>query len=313
MSTHPLKAGGYDLQSYGSLEALIAAHRKNISPEGSKKLAQLAPHLSRDRDAHNRHAYRTDGAPGPSFASLIKTLPKDVLDPAEQSSLLDTDATSLLTKLKSGEVSAERVVRAAIARTQVAQEVLGCCSEILEAQAISWAKELDRKREAGESLGALHGLPISIKGHISLEGTTNCRGYVVDCLSPASLSNLKIESAEQAALISPGSVGKYVADSTAPLVRALLHAGAIVIAKTTMPQTVMHLDTTNNLYGQTLNPYNLALSPGGSSGGESAMVACGASMLGLGTDIGEPHCAYEESPELIIILLQADQSVNHAQ
>ncbi|SYW79514.1 uncharacterized protein UHO2_04157 [Ustilago hordei] len=53
-----------------------------------------------------------------------------------------------------------------------------------------------------------------------------------------------------------------------------------------MPQGVMHLDTRSNLYGQTLNPHNLALSPGGSSGGESAMVAGGGSALGVGSDIG---------------------------
>ncbi|KAJ1598622.1 hypothetical protein NDA14_005296 [Ustilago hordei] len=64
------------------------------------------------------------------------------------------------------------------------------------------------------------------------------------------------------------------------------HGNAVIIGKTTMPQGVMHLDTRSNLYGQTLNPHNLALSPGGSSGGESAMVAGGGSALGVGSDIG---------------------------
>lgn len=70
------------------------------------------------------------------------------------------------------------------------------------------------------------------------------------------------------------------------LVRILRAEGAVIIGKTTTPQGVMHLDTTSNLLGQTLNPWNLALSPGGSSGGESALIAAGGSALGVGTDIG---------------------------
>jgi Asp-tRNA(Asn)/Glu-tRNA(Gln) amidotransferase A subunit family amidase len=59
----------------------------------------------------------------------------------------------------------------------------------------------------------------------------------------------------------------------------LWEAGAVFYVRTTMPQTGMHLETSSNIYGVTLNPYNLSLSAGGSSGGESAIVALRGSVL----------------------------------
>ena len=71
------------------------------------------------------------------------------------------------------------------------------------------------------------------------------------------------------------------------LCQILRDQGAVFYCRTTMPQSVMHLDTRSSVYGQTLNPLNLALSAGGSSGGEAALVAARGSVLGVGTDIGE--------------------------
>lgn len=66
----------------------------------------------------------------------------------------------------------------------------------------------------------------------------------------------------------------------------LREQGAVFYCRTTMPQSVMQLDTRSSTYGQTLNPHNLALSAGGSSGGEAALVAAKGSVIGVGTDIG---------------------------
>ena len=290
MSTHPIHNGGYDLANYPNTETLIAEHRANIDPEARKLVAISHPHLHQARQAHNDRRYSQEKPA--TFASLVDALPAEVLDQREQALLLNTDASTLLEKLRTGEISAERIVQAALARTQIAQEVLGCCSEIPATLALQRARELDAKRLRNEPLGALHGLPISIKGHIPLVGTTSCRGFVVDCLSPASVAALPRTDVATEALLE--KVGVYVPNETAPLAQALLNAGAVVIGKTTMPQTIMHLDTRNNLYGQTLNPCNLALSPGGSSGGESALIASGASLLGVGTDIGVCCCVLLE-------------------
>lgn len=59
----------------------------------------------------------------------------------------------------------------------------------------------------------------------------------------------------------------------------LWEAGAVFYARTTQPQSLMHLETSSNIYGVTLNPYNLGLSPGGSSGGESALISLRGSVL----------------------------------
>jgi amidase len=59
----------------------------------------------------------------------------------------------------------------------------------------------------------------------------------------------------------------------------LWEAGAVFYVRTTQPQCIMHLETSSNIYGTTLNPHNLDLTPGGSSGGESALISFRGSIL----------------------------------
>jgi amidase len=63
-------------------------------------------------------------------------------------------------------------------------------------------------------------------------------------------------------------------------------AGAIILGKTNVPELAGALESDNLIYGRTNNPYDLARTPGGSTGGEAAIVAAGGSPLGLGTDAG---------------------------
>ena len=72
----------------------------------------------------------------------------------------------------------------------------------------------------------------------------------------------------------------------AHILKILWNAGCVFYARTTQPQTLMHLETSSNLYGATVNPFNRNLSSGGSSGGEGALVGLRGSCLGIGTDIG---------------------------
>lgn len=82
------------------------------------------------------------------------------------------------------------------------------------------------------------------------------------------------------------SVGKNIASEDAHVISILRDAGAIFYCKTTLPQAIMHLETDSYL-GPTTNPYHRhALSSGGSSGGEGALLAMRGSPLGIGTDIG---------------------------
>jgi Asp-tRNA(Asn)/Glu-tRNA(Gln) amidotransferase A subunit family amidase len=118
-------------------------------------------------------------------------------------------------------------------------------------EAIERAKYLD---SLPEPCGPLHGLPISTKeshGSKVSDGSSN--------------------------------VG-FVAWIGTPLARSLVYdilwdAGCVFYARTTLPQTVMHLETNNNIYGRTVNPYNRGLTPGGSSGGEGALIGMRGSLL----------------------------------
>ena len=112
----------------------------------------------------------------------------------------------------------------------------------------------------GKYLGRLHGVPISIKSSIEVAG-------------------MKCEAGTR---LRAG----FVATSDAPLVERLRKAGAVILGVTNTPELLMAWETNNALYGRTNSPWNLDLTPGGSSGGESAAIASGMSAGGVGSDGG---------------------------
>lgn len=77
-----------------------------------------------------------------------------------------------------------------------------------------------------------------------------------------------------------------VSKEDAHILQILWAAGAVFYVRSTQPQCLMHLESNNNIYGATTNPYNTSLTSGGSSGGEGALTGFRASCLGIGTDIG---------------------------
>src|SRR5579864_525834 len=112
----------------------------------------------------------------------------------------------------------------------------------------------------GRKLGALHGVPISIKSSVAVEGFR--------CESGTRLR------------------AGFIAPEDAPLVSRLRSAGAIVLGVTNAPELLMAWETDNLLYGRTSSPWDLARTAGGSSGGESAAIAAGLSAAGVGSDGG---------------------------
>ncbi|KAJ7678343.1 amidase signature domain-containing protein [Mycena rosella] len=174
---------------------------------------------------------------------------------------LDQDASAVLARIKSKELSAVQVVTAFAKRAAVAHQLLCCLTDFFLEEALGRAKELDDYYErTGELVGPLHGLPISIKDHVHLAGHRSTSGFSGDLLQPA-----------------PTKHGF--------LAQILYDAGAVFYVKTNLPQAIMHLET-YSFWGQVLNPYNTNLTPGGSSGGCSALVAFGGSLLSIGSDIG---------------------------
>ncbi|PSN62190.1 amidase [Corynespora cassiicola Philippines] len=172
------------------------------------------------------------------------------------------DATALLEKLKSGEWSSEQVTIAFCKRAAIAHQLTNCLTEIFFDKAIERARELDHERQANPDRALLpfHGLPISLKDSFQVAGCDTSTGLACFVNEPAE------EDSGTAAL--------------------LLDLGAVLYCKTNLPQSIMTGDSDNNVFGRTLNPRNTALTAGGSTGGEGALISLRGSVLGVGTDIG---------------------------
>ncbi|KAI9047341.1 hypothetical protein LZ554_008788 [Drepanopeziza brunnea f. sp. 'monogermtubi'] len=199
----------------------------------------------------------------PALAGLPDPLPKNVTGvyrdvlTEEEIKITSYDAPELLLALREKVFSCETVTRAFLRRAALAQKLTNCITELLPARAIARAKYLD---SLPAPVGAFHGLPISIKEHHGMQDCETNGGYVAWIQEPKT-GNVSVND-------------------------ILYEAGCVFYARTTQPQAVMHLETSTNIYGTTTNPWNTDLTSGGSSGGESALVACRGSILGIGGDIG---------------------------
>ncbi|KAL4904497.1 hypothetical protein BDW74DRAFT_25448 [Aspergillus multicolor] len=172
-----------------------------------------------------------------------------------------SDATHLVDQMGQGELSAVETATAFLKRAHIAHQLVNFATEFMVEDALKAAAELDAHfRATGKLKGPLHGIPISTKEHIGFKGRICHSGYV------AWTDN--------------------IAQEDALIVRLLRQAGAVFHVRTNEPQSVMHIDCSNNIYGTTVNPHNRKLTPGGSSGGEGASLGLRCAVLGIGTDIG---------------------------
>ncbi|KAF9875725.1 acetamidase [Colletotrichum karsti] len=187
----------------------------------------------------------------------VQGIPAQILT-AEELEITESDAVTLIDKMASKTLSCETVVKAFLARAALAQKTVNCITELLYTHAITRARYLD---SLPEPAGPLHGLPISVKEQFGFEGKINNNGFVAWC------------DRQQVPRCSLNEILER-------------ECGAVILARTTQPQSVMHLETNSNVYGRTLNPWNRTLAAGGSSGGEGALVGFKGSSLGLGGDIG---------------------------
>jgi fatty acid amide hydrolase len=174
--------------------------------------------------------------------------------------LRDMSAREIAALIGARELSAIEVVEHFAARLAAVNGVLNAVAVDLSESARTAAANADAALARGEKLGPLAGLPVTIKECFDLAGTASTFGL------PARRDI--IESADD------------------PYVAAWRAAGAIPLAKSNVPQLLIFTESDNPLYGRTNNPWDLERSCGGSSGGEAALIAAGASPLGLGNDIG---------------------------
>jgi len=181
-------------------------------------------------------------------------------------SITNSTAKELLNLQSKGEITAVEIYKAFAKRGAIAHLLTNCAMELFFDEGLIRAKELDQYRQDhnGELIGPLHGIPITLKELMKYGGKVTTAGYV--CYLDNYISNSpKDESIS---------------------IQILRKLGAVFYMRTSQPQSVMHLDTNNIIIGRTTNPFNSKLSPGGSSGGESAAVALGSSVMGIGSDIG---------------------------
>ena len=170
--------------------------------------------------------------------------------------LYERSASELARLIQEKACSSKDVVQAHIDRIAEVNEQVNAITVVLDESALVAAEEADSSAPAGP----LHGVPFTVKENI-------------DCLGSATTNG--VPALENAL---PG------ADS--PIVERMKSAGAIPIARTNLPELALRLSTSNPLRGSTLNPWNKALTPGGSSGGDAVALATGMTPFGLGNDIG---------------------------
>lgn len=174
-------------------------------------------------------------------------------------SLEYADAHATAAAVKSGAVTAEALVRAALSRIAAYDNQLNSFTEVLSDQAIAQAQAIDRQLAQGEDPGPLAGVPFAVKNLFDIAGI-------------ATLAGAKLNG------------DRPVATENAIAIRKLQQAGAVLVGALNMDEYAYGFVTENSHYGACHNPYDLARVAGGSSGGSGAAVAAGLVPLTLGSD-----------------------------
>src|SRR5665213_3278008 len=174
--------------------------------------------------------------------------------------LWQESATSLAQLIRSGQTSSREVVESHLARIDSVNGAVNAVVEVRSDEVLAAADAADAALKSGEPLGALHGVPFSVKTNLDVAGYATTEGSV--------------------------ALKDVVATANAPTVEKMRDAGAVVLARTNMPDLGLRINAESSLYGATHNPWKHGYTAGGSSGGEAAAIASGMSPRGLGNDIG---------------------------
>jgi amidase len=169
-------------------------------------------------------------------------------------------ALQLAAAVAAREVSAVEVVEAHLARIETVNPWCNAVVRVLDESALADAAALDARLAAGEAVGPLAGVPLTVKENIDMAGLATTHGVP--------------------------SLAEAVVPVDAPIVERMRAAGAIPIGRTNMPDMGLRIATESSLHGITRNPWHPNRTAAGSSGGEASALATGMSALGLGNDIG---------------------------
>ncbi|HET9018589.1 MAG TPA: amidase [Acetobacteraceae bacterium] len=170
------------------------------------------------------------------------------------------DATTLAASLRAGALSAEGLLDQCLERIRRIDPRLNSFVTLDEAGARAAARESDARLRAGTPRSALEGVPVSIKDNILVAGMRATWGS--------------------------RALADFVPETDELPVARLRAAGAVILGKTNVPELTLEGYTKNDLFGVTRNPWDVRLTPGGSSGGAASGVAAGLVPVALGTDGG---------------------------
>ncbi|KAF5349275.1 hypothetical protein D9756_009431 [Leucocoprinus leucothites] len=170
----------------------------------------------------------------------------------EDLAILEKPVAQIAAEVQSGRLNPVDILSTYTRKAIRAHVDTNCLTEILLTSAKLYAQECNKQ-------GPLAGAPVSLKDTVSVQGYDSCIGY-------------------------SSWVGRP-AKKDSPLVRLLRDAGAVPFVKTNIPVTLLSFESANDVFGRTTNPHKNTHSPGGSTGGEAALLAYGGSRIGIGTDV----------------------------
>nr|AAH06863.1 Fatty acid amide hydrolase [Mus musculus] len=170
----------------------------------------------------------------------------------DSQALLALPLLQLVQKLQSGELSPEAVLFTYLGKAWEVNKGTNCVT--------SYLTDCETQLSQAPRQGLLYGVPVSLKECFSYKGHASTLGLSLN--------------------------EGVTSESDCVVVQVLKLQGAVPFVHTNVPQSMLSYDCSNPLFGQTMNPWKPSKSPGGSSGGEGALIGSGGSPLGLGTDIG---------------------------
>ena len=162
--------------------------------------------------------------------------------------------------IRDRQISAREVTASVLTRIAEVNPRFNALPFVMAEAALAAADTADQAQARGEPLGALHGVPVTIKINIDVAGMATTDGVVF--------------------------LKDNIANSDSPLVTSLRDAGAIIVGRSNAPAFSLRWFSDNALHGRTLNPFDAGVTPGGSSGGAAAATALGMGAIAHGNDYG---------------------------